>query len=121
MAFILVVEDDRGIRELFMEILLSEGHEIAFAEDGNTALRLARSLQPDLILMDLMLPVLDGIAATCRLKADRDTTDIPIIATSAKPTLLREAEETADHVLPKPFDVRAFIDVVDHCLDLPGW
>ncbi len=70
MTRVLIVDDDPAIRNLLEEILVDEGYEVLLAADGRTGVEIARSEQPGLILMDLMLPVLDGAAATRELKSD---------------------------------------------------
>jgi CheY-like chemotaxis protein len=81
---ILYVEDnDDNVYMLKMRLDLIGEHEILVAEDGQRGVEMAKAEQPDLILMDLELPVIDGWEATRRLKADQETSAIPIIALSA--------------------------------------
>jgi CheY-like chemotaxis protein len=81
---ILYVEDnDDNIYLLRMRFELTGEHELLIAEDGERGVAMARAERPDLILMDLELPVIDGWEATRRLKADPATRDIPIIALTA--------------------------------------
>jgi CheY-like chemotaxis protein len=77
---ILVVDDYQDAREMYAEYLQYSGFRVAEAKNGNEAVAQARSLRPDLILMDLSLPGMDGWEATRVLKADEDTKDIPIVA-----------------------------------------
>jgi two-component system, cell cycle response regulator DivK len=77
---ILVVDDYQDAREMYMEYLEFSGFRVAEARNGNEALQQAFSLKPDLILMDLSLPGMDGWEATRRLKADESTRDIPVVA-----------------------------------------
>jgi CheY-like chemotaxis protein len=83
MPRILVVEDDRSTRELLERVLTLSGYEVICASDGAKAIALARTLQPDLIIMDMGLPILNGWQATHRLKSLPLTRDIPIIALTA--------------------------------------
>ena len=80
---ILVVEDSEASRDALARRLERRGYRIEMAEDGQQAVAVARSSQPDLILMDLGLPIIDGWEATRRLKADPATRHIPIIVLSA--------------------------------------
>jgi two-component system, cell cycle response regulator DivK len=80
---VLVVEDHRESREAMAEYLTLKGLVVTTAEDGLQAIALAREVQPNVIVMDLAMPVLDGWEATRRLKADWSTRHIPIIALSA--------------------------------------
>lgn len=82
MKTILIVEDIELNRELLAQLLEDE-HHLVFAEDGVTALKLAAERKPDLILMDLSLPRMDGWEATCRLKADPTLAQIPVIVLTA--------------------------------------
>ena len=116
MARILIVDDDLGIRELLDEILWNEGYEILLAANGAQAVELARVEQPDLILMDLMMPALNGVEAMAILKRDPRTRDIRIIAMSAGQNLRHQVHELlADSLLAKPFDLdRLLADVALH-------
>jgi len=77
---ILVVDDYQDAREMYAEYLQYSGFRVAEAKNGNEAVTQARSLKPDLILMDLSLPGMDGWEATRVLKADEETRHIPIVA-----------------------------------------
>jgi two-component system cell cycle response regulator DivK len=83
MTKILLVEDDTLNREMVTRRLTWEGYQVISAEDGATAVALAETELPDLILMDLGLPILNGWQATQRIKATLHTQHIPIIALSA--------------------------------------
>jgi CheY-like chemotaxis protein len=80
---ILLVEDDEMNRDMLERRLRRRGLEVLLAVDGEAALRQARLAQPDLILMDISLPVYDGLEVTRRLKADPLTRGIPVIALTA--------------------------------------
>lgn len=106
MTTILVVEDVALNRDLLAQLLEDE-HRLLFAEDGIAALELAVREQPQLILMDLSLPSMDGYEATRRLKADAATARIPVIVLSAH--AMKGDEEHArdagcDDFLTKPVD-----------------
>jgi two-component system cell cycle response regulator DivK len=83
MAKILLVEDNEMNRDMLSRQLERKGHQIVIAVDGQQALEFAAAEKPDLILMDMSLPVMDGWEATRRLKADAATKQIPIIALMA--------------------------------------
>ena len=83
MATILVVEDNEASRDALSRRLQRRGYDVVMAVDGQQAVSVALSAKPDLILMDLGLPVIDGWEATRRLKADALTQHIPIIVLSA--------------------------------------
>lgn len=107
MARILVVEDDHVIRELLVVNLKMEGHEAVTAADGNEALAVVARTHPDVVLLDMMLPGLDGWEVTSRLKGDSETKSIPIVALSARAMqadIDRGRELGVDHYVTKPFD-----------------
>ena len=106
MKSILVVEDVELNRDLLAQ-LLEDDYRLLFASDGEAALALAAADKPDLILMDLSLPVMDGWEATRRLKADAALASIPVIALSAhamKSHEDRARESGCDDFLTKPID-----------------
>ncbi|ACZ40450.1 response regulator [Sphaerobacter thermophilus] len=113
MARILIVEDDPAIQSFLVETLRAAGHDMLVAGDGQTGVTLAQEAHPDLVLMDLQLPVLDGAAATRLLKSDPATGDIRIIAMSAAATFhLDPALLPADGMLEKPFDLDVLLGAI---------
>lgn len=80
---ILLVEDNEMNRDMLSRRLSRKGHVVVMAVDGQEGVDLARSEAPDIVLMDLSLPVLDGWEATRRIKADAATADIPVIVLTA--------------------------------------
>jgi two-component system, cell cycle response regulator DivK len=83
MATILMVEDNAANMTLALYVLESAGHRVLSATDAEAGLALARAERPDLILMDIQLPGMDGLEATAQLKRDETTRDIPVIALTA--------------------------------------
>ena len=105
MTRILVVDDETNLRHTVSYALRKEGYEIASAEDGEKALELFRSQQPDLVVLDVMLPRMDGLAV-CR--AIRRESDVPVIMLTARDTELDTVvglEVGADDYLTKPFSM----------------
>jgi len=84
---ILIVEDDEGIVELLKAKLEESGYAISVAMDGITAIDMAIQLDPDLIILDVMLPHLDGFGVCAELKLDRGTSKIPILMCTAQNSL----------------------------------
>src|SRR3972149_561421 len=84
MANILVIDDDRVALELLRIVLSQEGYQVDVAFDGFQGLKIARSQRPDLILLDLMLPGIDGFEVCSRLRQDPNTANIPVLIVSAK-------------------------------------
>jgi CheY-like chemotaxis protein len=83
MTTILIVEDNEMNRDMLSRRLVKKGYEVLLAVDGETGLEVARANTPDLVLMDMSLPVVDGWEATRRLKADDRLKHIPVIALTA--------------------------------------
>jgi two-component system phosphate regulon response regulator PhoB len=109
MPKILIVEDDPDIRELLRFNLEKAGYNLYLAEDGEKALALARKHAPDLILLDLMLPGVDGLEVCRTLKRDPDTEPVPIIMITAKGEEMDRVvglELGADDYIVKPFSIR---------------
>lgn len=115
---ILVVEDQNDVAQLIEVVLEGEGHTVAVARDGAQGLMMARDWKPDLILMDIMLPGVDGGTLIARLRQEAETAQLPIIAMSASRTLRdRTSELEADALLSKPFDVDALLVQVGFLLE----
>jgi two-component system cell cycle response regulator DivK len=109
---ILVVEDQEDNRQILRDLLDNAGYEMIVAEDGVQALEQAEKHRPDLILMDIQLPILDGYEATRRLKANPDLKAIPIIVvTSYALSGDEEKARTAgcDAYVAKPYSPRALL------------
>src|SRR5467141_4645989 len=109
---ILVVEDQEDNRRILRDLLTSAGYEIIQAENGEEALAAAARERPDLILMDIQLPVLDGYEATRRIKADPALRAIPVIAVTSYALSGEEDKARAagcDAYVTKPFSPRALL------------
>jgi DNA-binding response OmpR family regulator len=111
---ILCIDDEEGIRR-FVQEALAEQCEVCVAADGPDGLRQARWWRPDLILLDLRLPGLNGLTVLARLKAHEETSAIPVIIVSGQgdSTMLLDGQRAgaADHVI-KPFDMEALQQVI---------
>jgi DNA-binding response OmpR family regulator len=104
--FVLVADDDKDIRALLRIVLEEAGYEVADASDGEEALRLALERPPDLIVLDVMMPKLDGITVTGELRATERTREVPIILLSARThweSIQRGKTAGADEYMTKPF------------------
>jgi two-component system cell cycle response regulator DivK len=122
MATVLVVEDNPANMKLTSLLLNSAGHQVLPAVDAETGLRLAHDQQPDLILMDIQLPGMDGLTATAILKQDPATAAIPIIALSALAMKAdRERSQTAgcDAYIVKPLRYKELYAVMKDLLKAP--
>ncbi|HEU4689234.1 MAG TPA: response regulator [Vicinamibacterales bacterium] len=123
MATILVVEDNEASRDALARRLQRRGYEVLLAVDGQQAVSVAQSSKPDLILMDLGLPIIDGWEATRQLKADASTKHIPIIVLSAHAmTNDRDLALAAggDDFDTKPVRFQPLIDKIESLLAKPA-
>jgi len=117
---ILVADDEPHIRKLVSFTLGNRGHEILQAEDGGQALDMAKLEQPDLILLDVMMPVMTGYDVLDRLKADETTAGIPVIMLSAKSQSTEVQEglnRGAAQYICKPFTPKDLVRQVNELLD----
>ena len=106
---ILVVEDDRNISDLIRMYLEKEGFEVRSAFDGAAAVEAFRAMEPDMVLLDIMLPVMDGWAVCSRI---RETSRTPIIMITAKSEVfdrIQGLEMGADDYIVKPFEMKELI------------
>ncbi|HEX5267712.1 MAG TPA: response regulator [Acidimicrobiales bacterium] len=117
---LLVVDDDPVIQKLLQVNFEMEGYQVVLAGDGVEALEKAAEVHPDLILLDVMMPRMDGLEAAGRLKADAATASIPIIILSAKAqdADVKAGRATgADEYMTKPFDPLELLERVAALLE----
>ena len=120
---ILVVEDNDKNRKLVRDVLTVKGYRLAEAETGEDGVRLAREQHPDLVLMDIQLPGIDGIEALRRLRGDPATAGIPVVAVTASAMTQDRQKILAagfDAYQSKPISVRPFLALVRDVLDRRG-
>ena len=116
---ILVVEDDSNIRELISFNLKNEGHQVSEANDGEAGIDKAREKLPDLILLDLMLPGIQGLDVCRIIKSDQETKETPIIMVTAlgqEEDIVKGLETGADDYITKPFSIKVLIARVNAVL-----
>lgn len=119
---VLVIEDNPLNLELIVDLLEARDFSVLQARNAEEGLRLAREAAPDLVLMDLSLPGMDGLAATQRLKADPATKPLPVIALTAHAMNGDEAAALAagcDGYLTKPINTRTFPEQVIRFISAP--
>jgi CheY-like chemotaxis protein len=119
MSKILLVEDNEMNRDMLSRRLLRRGYEVVLAVDGESGLALAGSEAPDLILMDMSLPILDGWEATRRLKAEPATQHIPVIALTAHAMSSdrdKALEAGCDDYDTKPIELPRLLDKIETLL-----
>lgn len=119
MATILIIEDNRANMKLATLLVQNAGHTVLCATDAETGLTMARGDQPDLILMDIQLPGMDGLAATVLLKKDPATAAIPVIALTAM-AMKADQEKTrvagCDAYIAKPLRYQELYGAIDTLL-----
>ena len=116
---ILVVEDDLDIRELISFNLQNEGHQVFEAKDGEAGIDKAREKLPDRILLDLMLPGIQGLDVCRVIKSDQETKETPIIMVTAlgqEEDIVKGLETGADDYITKPFSIKVLIARVNAVL-----
>lgn len=115
MSKVLIADDDADIRELCRTVLATEGYEVVEAENAERCVDLARSEQPDLVLLDWMMPDVDGIDALRMLKGSLQTSGIPVVMLTALDGLTQIHVAThhgADGYVTKPFEVDVLLRLV---------
>lgn len=122
MAKLLLVEDNEMNRDMLSRRLERKGYQVVMAVDGQQGVEMARAEKPDLILMDMSLPVLDGWAATRQIKAAPETATIPVIALTAH--AMQGDEERAraagcDDYDTKPIDLPRLLQKIEARLEPP--
>lgn len=111
-AHILIVEDEQDLQDLLRYNLVRDGFQATCADTGEKALRIARAEHPDLIVLDIMLPGMDGLEVCRTLRSDPDTAGIPVVMLTAKSEeadVVTGLELGADDYIPKPFSPRVLI------------
>jgi CheY-like chemotaxis protein len=116
MARILVVDDEPDERFLVGRVLTREGHEVTVASNGAAALKAVKERPPDLVVTDIMMPVMDGLELIRRLRGDPLTAPIPILAASGDTHLAG----SADAVLSKPYGNQQLVEIVSGLLEKGG-
>lgn len=115
MSTILIVDDSKTERELMSRAVALAGHTAMFAEDGTEALEKAKAIQPALILMDVVMPGLNGFNATRQLKADAATKHIPIVLVTTKggeSDKFWGKKQGADEHVTKPFQANELVSII---------
>ena len=117
MRRVMVVEDDAAIRELLVDVLRTEGYAVNEASDGLDALKELAAMHPDLIVLDLMMPAMDGRAFAAACHGRTQGRKVPILLMSASPKLWQMAAQlrrfNVRGFMSKPFDIDIFVAAVD--------
>jgi len=111
---ILIVEDEQDLSDLLLDVLETEGHRARTAGNGLEALSRIEERRPQLILLDMMMPVMDGWQFIERLRANEEWTNIPVVVMTAVYDMSSLERKTgAKAILTKPFDLELIVDAVD--------
>lgn len=116
---ILVVEDEESLLKLESILLTSKGYEVIGVPNGKAALEAIDQQQPDLVLLDIMLPEIDGFEVCRRIKSNQQTKDIPVIMLTAKKSredMTRGEKVGADWYITKPFKSAMVIETIQRFL-----
>ena len=123
MVRVLVVDDDPVILQLVMLNLELEGHEVLSAATGAEALEVARAERPEVLVLDVMLPEVDGFEVCRILTEDPETTSIPIVLLSARALqsdVQRGLDAGATEYVTKPFDPLDLVAIIERCAATSG-
>lgn len=123
MRRILVADDDPSVRELCQIVLSTEGYEVLLAENAEEGITLAQREHPDLILLDWMMPDVDGMDALLALKGDPATSEIPVVMLTAldgMPQITLATYNGADGYVTKPFEVDDLLSLVRRFIQAPA-
>ena len=113
---ILVVEDDRNIRELLQLYLEKEGYAVTIAEDGGQGMTKFRAIKPDLVLLDVMMPVMDGWTVCKTIRSESNTPVIMLTAKGETDDKVNGLRSGADDYVTKPFEMRELIARIEAVL-----
>lgn len=120
MATIAVIDDDEAIRHVLRSLLKNQGHTIVDAKDGFDGLSVIENTRPDLIILDVMMPDMDGWVLCEKVKEDPRLKHIPIIMLTVRDTakdIMKSMETSADWHLAKPFNNKTLLDTIDKLLE----
>ena len=123
MSLVLIVEDNEKNMKLARDILQVKGYQTVEAVTGEEGIKLAKERRPDLVLMDIQLPGINGIDALKQLRADANTNGIPVIALTASVTPTDRSQIAAagfDAFVSKPINLKEFVDTVKRLVEGAG-
>jgi DNA-binding response OmpR family regulator len=123
-ARVLLVDDDALTRRFVGELLRQQGHEVHEARDGEEGLRLAREIQPRLVVLDLVMPIMDGYGVLESLKADEATRRIPVLILSVRSReedIVKGLKLGAEDFVTKPFNAGELMLRIRKILDRTWW
>ncbi len=113
---ILVVDDDEALVDVVSNLLKLEGYEVLEAYNGKAGLEMAKEKKPHVIILDIMMPEMDGYQVLEKLKEDPETNDIPVIMLTARTedkAVIESWKKGADFYIPKPFEIDELLHVIE--------
>ena len=126
MKKILLVEDDQGMRQLYQSVLSRAGFKVVLAENGKLGVEAAKSEKPDLILMDIMMPEMNGVEALKMIKSDKQLSKTPVIMlTNVASGSLETAKETLNlgalsYIIKSDTEPKKLVELVNKTINLKG-
>jgi two-component system cell cycle response regulator DivK len=123
MSLVLIIEDNEKNMKLARDILQAKGYKTVEAETGEEGVKLAKERKPDLVLMDIQLPGINGIEAFRQLRAEAATAKIPVVALTASVTPTDRSQITAagfDAFISKPISLKEFVETVKRLIEGGG-
>jgi CheY-like chemotaxis protein len=113
---VLIVDDEQALRELICDLLTDVGYRTATATNGAAAFDSMRCAAPDLILLDVAMPIMDGLTFLRRHRADQHRPSVPVVIMSAERREVEARQLGAAQFVSKPFDLDHLLSVIEHCL-----
>jgi DNA-binding response OmpR family regulator len=117
---VLVVDDDPSVRKLLNQTLELEGYEVSTAADGEEALEELPAAQPDVVVLDVMMPKLNGLDVLDRIRRNPETSTLPVIlltAKSSKEDVWEGWQRGVDYYMTKPFDIEELLRFIEYVLE----
>lgn len=117
---ILIVDDEFGLAEMLRDMLRDEGYDVSLAINGRLALDVLGERSIDLVVTDIMMPVIDGVELATAIRHSETHRDIPVVIMTSLPSLPRHQSDLFDAVLRKPFAPDLFLSTIEACFTMNG-
>ncbi len=119
---ILVVDDEMHLARILQFTLKNAGYEVSLAYDGKEALEMVQEINPDLVILDLVLPIVDGYKVCNKIKNDKSTESIPVIILTARDleSVNLEGDILADKIMQKPFNTEKLLEEIERLINGSG-
>ena len=119
---ILVVDDEMHLARILQFTLKNAGYEVSLAYDGKEALEMVQEINPDLVILDLVLPIVDGYKVCNKIKNDKSTESIPVIILTARDleSVNLEGDILADKIMQKPFNTEKLLEEIERLVNGSG-